>query len=168
MEFILDTAIDGLVGSLRSMAIIAMIIIPIMVFIEILRAYSVLEKTYFILQPLLKLYKLPKEAALPLMAGLIFGLTFGAGLILQAVREGHLSGRDILVINVFLALCHSLIEDTLLFVALGASAVTLISVRLVFALIITFMLVRYYDRIIALTNKFGVNKTKDMQEVNKE
>ena len=142
MEFILETAINGLLGSLRSVLMIALIIIPIMILIEILRVYSVLEKTYFMVEPLIKLYKLPKEAALPLMAGLIFGLTFGAGLILQAVREGYLSGKDILIIMVFLALCHSLIEDTLLFAALGANAFTLISVRLVFALVITFFVVR--------------------------
>lgn len=167
MEFILDTAINGLFGSLKSVGKIAMIVIPIMVFIEVLKAYSVLEKIYFVIEPLLKLFRLPREAALPLMAGLIFGITFGAGLIIQAVREGHLSGKDIVVVNVFLALCHSLIEDTFLFVALGASAVTLISVRLIFALIITFILVHYYDRIMAPINKIGANKTKNMQEVNK-
>ncbi|WP_028309182.1 nucleoside recognition domain-containing protein [Desulfitibacter alkalitolerans] len=167
MEFVLETAANGLFGSLRSVAKIAMIVIPIMVFIEILKAYSVLEKIYFVLEPLLKLFRLPREAALPLMAGLIFGITFGAGLIIQAVREGHLSGKDIVIVNVFLALCHSLIEDTFLFVVLGASAVTLISVRLIFALIITFILARYYDGIMNLAAKIKANKTKNMQQVNK-
>lgn len=167
MEFVLDTAIMGLFASLKSVGKIAMIVIPIMVFIEILKAYSVLEKIYFVLEPLLKFLKLPKEAALPLMAGLIFGITFGAGLIIQAVREGHLSGKDIVIVNVFLALCHSLIEDTFLFVALGASAVILISVRLIFALSITFILTHHYDIIMAFVNKIRANKTKNMQEANK-
>jgi len=167
MEFVLNTAINGLLGSLKGVAKIAMIVIPIMILIEILKAFSVLEKIYFVLEPLLSLFRLPKEAGFPLMAGLIFGITFGAGLIIQAVREGHLSGKDIVIVNVFLALCHSLIEDTFLFVALGASAVTLISVRLIFAIIITFSLARYYDSIMILTNKIKDNKTKNIREINK-
>ncbi len=167
MEFILETLMAGLSGSLKSVAKIAMIIIPIMVVIEILKAMSILEKIHFLLEPLLKLFKLPKEAALPLMAGLIFGLTFGAGLIIQAAREGYLSSKDLIVVNVFLALCHSLIEDTFLFVVLGANAITLIGIRLIVALIITFLLARYYENIIHFPKKIGVFQTETSHDADK-
>ncbi|KUO49934.1 MAG: hypothetical protein APF76_01830 [Desulfitibacter sp. BRH_c19] len=167
MEFILETALAGLSGSLKSVSKIAMIIIPIMVVIEVLKALSILEKIYFLIEPLLKLFKLPKEAALPLMAGLIFGLTFGAGLIIQAARAGYLSNKDLIIVNVFLALCHSLLEDTFLFVIVGASAVTLISIRLISALIITFLLARYFENIICFIKRIKAKKTNGLHEVNK-
>lgn len=162
MEFIYETFLSGLSGSLKSVTKIAMIIIPIMVIIEVLKALSILEKFYFLLQPLLKIFKLPKEAALPVMAGLIFGITFGAGLIIQAAREGYLTTKDLIIVNVFLALCHSLLEDTFLFVVLGANAITLISIRLILAIIITFMLARYYENIIYFLNKIKANKSNSL------
>lgn len=146
MEFILDILIDGLTGSLKGVAQIAIIVIPLMIVMELLKEFSVLDKIYFLFNPLLKLFKLPKEAAMPLMAGLVFGISYGAGLIMQAAREGNLSVRDLLIINIFLGLCHSLIEDTLLFVVIGASLIHLVVFRVVLALLVTFIFVKYYEK----------------------
>ena len=65
MAWFLEVLILGLKGGIVSALKLALIIVPIMIFIELLKAFNVLEKLYFILGPLLKLLKLPKEAALP-------------------------------------------------------------------------------------------------------
>ncbi|GAW91150.1 nucleoside recognition domain-containing protein [Calderihabitans maritimus] len=91
----------------------------------------------------MRIFQLPSEASLPLLAGLIFGITYGAGVILQAARDGHLSKRDLYLISTFLVIFHSLFEDTMLFVAIGANGFILIFVRLILAVGITFIAARF-------------------------
>jgi hypothetical protein len=153
MEWFFTVFLNGLSGSISSVIKIALVVIPVMIFIEVLRAIKILEKIYFVAEPLLKIFKLPKEAAMPILAGLTFGLTYGAGLIIQASKEGQLSKKDLILINVLLALCHALLEDTFLFVALGASAVTLVLIRSTVALLITFIIATYYEQIRMITIK---------------
>lgn len=59
-------------------------------------------------------------AANTIVIGVMLGLSFGAGLLIQEARTGKLKPRDALLAISFLGLCHSLIEDTLLIMLLGA------------------------------------------------
>lgn len=57
------------------------------------------------------------EACIPWLAGNVFGVVFGAGLIVESVRSGKLPQRQVTLVAGFLALCHGLIEDTAIFMA---------------------------------------------------
>ncbi|MHB8157836.1 MAG: nucleoside recognition domain-containing protein, partial [Desulfocucumaceae bacterium] len=87
-------------------------IIPIMIVMEIAREYKMLELFSKKTAPVLKLFGMSPEAAFPLLAGFFFGISYGAGLIIEAAESGRITWRDMFLVNVFLAVCHAVVEDT--------------------------------------------------------
>ena len=77
------------------------------------------------------------DRLLALVAGLTLGIVYGAGVIIKAGREGNLSSRDLFLIALFLSTCHAVVEDTLLFVAVGGNFFWMLGTRLVIATLVT-------------------------------
>lgn len=134
---------DALWGSLEQVWIMAVIIIPLMLILEIAKDINILDKTGIILYPLLRLFKISNLSGIPIMAGLVFGISYGAGVIIDAAKSGDLDFREMYLINIFLIVCHSIIEDTALFMVLGANGVFIVVVRLILAIIITYLFSRW-------------------------
>lgn len=143
---VLEIINSALVGSLKSIAQIALIVIPLMIFIEIFKEFKLLEKVTVIADPVTKCLGISREANLPLMAGLIFGISYGGGLIINSAREGKLTYREIYIINLFLVICHSVFEDTLLFAAVGANWIPILLARIVLAVIICYLTAKFVLR----------------------
>ena len=76
--------------------------------------------------------------------GLLLGITYGAGILIKEAE--NMSKKDMFFVATFLMICHSIIEDTLLFVIFGADFVVIVAFRLVFALIFAFSLVYFYAK----------------------
>lgn len=130
-------------GSLKSIWQMVVIIIPLMICLEVARDLKLLDRLADWMAPAMKFLRLPKEGAFPLLVGLTFGLAYGAGVILESVKNGELSWRDLFLINIFLVLCHSVVEDTALFVAVGADGTLILVSRIVLAVLVTFILSRW-------------------------
>ena len=81
-----------------------------------------------------------------IVTGLLLGITYGAGIIIAEVEKGRLNKRDILYIATFLMLCHSIIEDILLFVIFGADGWVILIIRLILALLLSYLSVRFMRR----------------------
>ena len=122
-----------LISSARITLLLAAIIIPLMVGLALLRDARLLDRAAGLLQPILKRLNLSNRAAFPLLAGFFLGIVIGSGVIITFTREGSLTKRDLMLVLVFLGICHSVIEDTLIFIALGANWWVLISVRIFLA-----------------------------------
>ncbi|MCL6635779.1 MAG: nucleoside recognition protein [Peptococcaceae bacterium] len=129
-------------GSLSGVWTMAAVVIPVMLAMELARDLNILDRLAALLAPFLKLFRIPREGAFPLVVGLFLGLAYGAGVIISAAREGRLAWRDLLLINVFLIICHSVVEDTALFMALGADGPAILASRLLLAAAVTFALSR--------------------------
>ena len=81
-----------------------------------------------------------------IVAGLLLGITYGAGIIIAEVQKGTLNKADILYIGTFLMICHSVIEDMLLFVIFGANGWIILGIRVMIALFFSSILVTLYKR----------------------
>ncbi len=81
-----------------------------------------------------------------ILIGQLLGITYGAGLLFREADAGNLGRADIFYIATFLMICHSVIEDALLFVLFGASYWTMVLVRLVMAFLVSFGLLRLFVR----------------------
>jgi hypothetical protein len=110
-------------GCWDNVSLMAVIIIPIMIILEIARDLKILDRVGERLAPALKFLGMSKEAASLLMVGLGFGISYGAGVIIEAARSGRLSWQDLFLLNLFLSICHAVVEDTALFMAVGADGV---------------------------------------------
>lgn len=133
----------SLLGFIKVSGLIFLIVTPIVAFMQILRAYRGLEP---LLAPLHRLFfwmRIRREATVALLVGILFGIAYGGGVLMEERRSGALDRRDALFIAVFLSLCHALIEDTLIFAAVGADLFVILFVRILFAILVLLVLGRF-------------------------
>lgn len=140
---ILDILLEASKSSLQTILKIAMIVIPLMIVMRFTKEANILDKICSYFRPFTKRLYLSNEATFPLIVGLVFGLSYGAGIIIQAAKEGNLTGRDLILLNVFLALFHSVFEDTLIFASIGANIWIIIVFRLLMAILFTYFIGRW-------------------------
>lgn len=139
----IDVLKEAIVGSLESIYVIAIIVLPLMVILQIAKDYKVLNKVSGFFKFLTRFFGMSEDSALPLLVGITFGIVYGAGTIIQSSREGNISKKDMFLISVFLIVCHAIIEDTLIFVAVGANGYVLSGSRILAAIVITLLLSRW-------------------------
>ena len=139
-EFNLITILkEAIFGSLSSVWNIAIVVFPLMIVMEFARKYKVMDVISAGLRPLTRFLGVQRSAAFPLAVGLIFGLAYGSGVIIQSAQEGEIDMRSLTLVSIFLACCHAVVEDTLLFVAVGANGWLLLGLRTLAAFIVTML-----------------------------
>ncbi|MDK2784183.1 MAG: hypothetical protein PWQ41_973 [Bacillota bacterium] len=144
--FLWETLAAGLQASLMSLGKIALILVPLFVGLELAKELGWLARVGTGLAGVLRRLSLPEHAALPLAAGIIIGFTYGAGVILAAVKEEGWTDRELILLWVFLGLSHALIEDTAIFAALGIPVAAVLVVRLIPALGATWIISLWLHR----------------------
>ncbi len=112
---------------------IMVLITLLMILQRILEEFGVTRFLSRILKYPLMLLGLPSETAFLWTVANTLGLAYGAGVILDNVRRGLLSRAHANLLNYHIAISHSLLEDTCLFVAIGVSAWWLTIPRIVLA-----------------------------------
>ena len=120
-------------GGAHIALLVPAIIIPLMVVLALLTDSRLLDRGVGFIQPVFQRLNLSSRVAFPFLAGLFLGIVFGSGVIISFAKDGTLTKRDLVIVLVFLGICHSIIEDTVIFAALGANWLVLISCRLVLA-----------------------------------
>lgn len=125
-----------------TLATIFVVILTLMALLNLLRWLGIERLIHRLLYPLLRLLGIGPAAANITVIGITLGLSFGAGLLLREAHSGRLTPRDIVLTLCFLGLCHSLIEDTLLIMLMGADLSGLLWARLGFALVLIALLAR--------------------------
>ena len=80
--------------------------------------------------------------------GVILGITYGAGILISEYERGILDQKEVLFIGTYLMICHAIIEDTLLFVIFGANAWIIISFRLFFATLLSYLIIKLWKKAI--------------------
>lgn len=119
--------------------------------LEILKVTKILGLMMKALEPILRLAGIRGEAGHLTAIGLLLGISYGAGLLIREARSGSISPRQIFLSCVFMGFAHSVIEDTLLMVSLGADIYSILAGRLIFAITATatiaFVLAAISDRL---------------------
>jgi len=128
-----------------SVLILLAILIPIMVFFEYVQHYRLFEKLSRYFTWLTRMLSLSPGSAFPLVMGLFFGILYAAAILIDFSRQKLISRRDMILLGTFLSLNHSIIEDNLLFSALGANFPLLFTSRFVLALFATRAMAWLYD-----------------------
>lgn len=134
---------EAAIGSFNSIKQIAFIVIPLMIVMEILKDLGVLDRIARLFSPLVKIYGMKKEAGFPLVIGIVIGLSYGAGVILQSAKEDKLTHRDLYLLTYFLVAAHAVFEDTAIFMAFGVNGLLLLVTRLAVASVFTFLASRW-------------------------
>ncbi|MEN0664053.1 nucleoside recognition domain-containing protein [Caldifermentibacillus hisashii] len=136
---------------------LAMIVIPLMIGIQILKDLKWLNVFTGWMAPVTRGLGMNENTALVLTAGLIFGLAYGAGVLLQAVKEDGVSKKDATLAFIFLVACHAVVEDTLIFVPLGIPVFPLFIIRLCTAIALTLIVSRIWNRMELAAKRKGIS-----------
>lgn len=116
---------------------LALIVIPLMIAIQVLKDLQWLKKFSQGMSPITKSLGMNENTSTTMAAGLLFGLAYGAGVVIQAVEEDGVSKKDITLAFLFLMSCHAVVEDTLIFIPLGIPVWPLFLIRLGVAIALT-------------------------------
>jgi len=78
--------------------------------------------------------------------GTFLGITYGAGILIKEADSQSMTRSDMFYVVTFLMICHAIIEDTLLFAIFGADITLIIVTRTIAAIVIAWILLKFYDR----------------------
>jgi hypothetical protein len=117
-----------------------LVLVAIFIVLELGRRYGLMEKTLGAIGSVTRFIGLKPESGMPWLAGNVFGIVFGAGVVIETAREGRLDAKQVTLVATFLALCHGLFEDTAIFLVLGADVFWILVPRIVLAVAVTWAL----------------------------
>lgn len=126
--------LDWAWNSVQQLFFILILVEMLMLLMELIKYLKLTRFIAKVLGPPLRFAGVGEGAIMVTVIGCVVGLTFGSGLIIAESRSGNVSGKDIYGALMLMAVFHSIVEDTLLIWALGASLWCILGVRLIFAL----------------------------------
>ncbi|NVN80622.1 MULTISPECIES: hypothetical protein [unclassified Vibrio] len=132
---------------IKSFAVIFMVISALLLLLKILKLVGIEKLMAVMLRPFLRLLGISKDATNLTIIGITLGLSFGGGLLINEAKNGHISARDVFTAIMLLNLLHSLIEDTLLILLIGADFYTIFWGRLVFSVLVIALISNVIKRI---------------------
>ncbi|MBL0712444.1 MAG: nucleoside recognition domain-containing protein [Desulfosarcina sp.] len=118
---------------------ILVIITAMMVLLAWLRAVDLIPVLARMLNPLLRVLGLNRSVGILWLTAAVFGLSYGAAVIVEETREGHYAQADIRRLPLSIGINHAMIEDPLLFLAMGIPAFWLWGPRLAAAIAVVYL-----------------------------
>ena len=122
------------------------IVLPLMIIVQYLRDYGYMARFSNGLAPFTKVIGVEPNASMTLVTGLVIGLAYGAGVMIQAVQEDGVSKKDATLVFIFLVACHAVVEDTLIFAPLGIPVWPLLLIRVVTAFTLTIIVASFVNK----------------------
>lgn len=151
------TTLSWALGQLENFALIIFVIFWITIIMKVLRATGVLALFERILEPVLPIFGMSKRAAPVTVVGMVMGISYGGALIIRETNSGSMGKREVFFSLALMGLSHALVEDTLLMVALGGHWAGILLGRLVFSLLVIYLLATFWGK--RKVNKVALKKT---------
>ncbi|WP_432470589.1 hypothetical protein [Amphritea sp. HPY] len=138
-----DTSLTAwIITQLQGLAMIVVIVTALLSLLRFLRWVHIERLMIWLLRPVLRLLGIGQQAASLTIIGVTLGLSFGGGLLIREAQSGHISPKDCFSALCLLSLCHSIIEDTLLVLTMGADLSGILWARLAFSLLFVAVMTR--------------------------
>lgn len=138
--------LQGLKTAIIAILQLSAVIFPLMVFLQFMRESGWLDILSKGFAPFTKFLGMKENTSFTLVTGLTIGLAFGAGVMIQAVKEDGVSKKDMILALIFLVTCHAVIEDTVIFIPLGIPVWPLLVIRFIMAVVITMIVAFIWNR----------------------
>lgn len=112
------------------------IVSSLMILQRLLEEYNLFVVISRPLTPVMRFFGLSSNSSFLWLVGNVVGLAYGGAIMVDLAESGKLSRQDANVVNHHLAISHSLLEDTLVFVALGIGLWWIVITRLTLAFLV--------------------------------
>lgn len=123
-------------SSIKVSAMIIGLIFGLIVIQRLMDDFGIMYKLVKPLQPLMRFFGLPENSAYLWLVGNILGISYGSAAMLALEESGQITKEEANEVNYHLVMNHSMLEDTLVFVSVGVSAVWILSTRILFAFVL--------------------------------
>ena len=130
-------------SSMKVVISILIIVTALMILHYILEEFNLMKGLSSVFSPLMRLFGLPQDAAFLWLVGNVVGLAYVGGIMVEQMEQRKLSYGDGNLLNHHLAVCHSLLEDTIIFAAIGVPVLWVVPTRLFFAIAVVWILRGY-------------------------
>lgn len=137
-----DSLVGWAWGEIVGLAEIFVIITALLFLMKLLRHIGVTALIEKILHPVLRPLGIGRTATDTTIVAMTLGISYGGGLIIRDAQSGKMPAKDVFFSLALMGLSHSLIEDTLVMLAFGAHISGILFGRLLFSVLIVFLLVR--------------------------
>lgn len=115
---------------------IALIITCLMTLQSILKEFNLLTIISKLFAPLMKVMGLLNDSSFLWFVAQTLGLGYGSAVMIDAVEDKEITVESARLLNYHIAINHSLLEDTLLFVAIGVPAGWIIAPRFMMSILL--------------------------------
>jgi hypothetical protein len=112
---------------------IVIIVFAVMIAQRLLEEFKVMDFLSRFFAPVMRVFGLPREASFLWIVVNVVGYAYGAGIIEGQVKDGKMKPQEADLFNHHAGLCHSLLEDTVLFLAVGVGLFWITVPRLILA-----------------------------------
>jgi len=129
-------------GELKNYAFVFCYITGLIILIDILKRVGIIAHINRWFYPVLKLLGIEKEVIPITVIGMTLGLAYGGGLIINEVKQTKLKRRNVCYALMLMSLSHSVIEDSLIMIAIGARVSGVFVFRFIFTLIVMYFFVK--------------------------
>jgi len=123
------------------------IIIPVITLLEIVKKIGAINRILRLFSPILRLMGLNDRVGFIWVTAVIFGLIYGAAVIMEEISGGNLSKEETEALQISIGIQHAVIEDPILFISLGIGAFWIFVPRLIMA-VLAVRLVQLYHRLV--------------------
>lgn len=106
---------------------------------RILDEFSITLWLSRLMSPLLRLFGLPAQASFMWLIANVIGLAWGSSVLIEQTEKGRITKKEADILNHHIAISHSLLEDTLLFAAIGVPIIWITFPRLFLAFIVVWI-----------------------------
>lgn len=118
------------ISMLKLVPMIFALVIGLNILQQLLREFKLIDLLTIPLRPFIAAMGLARETSFLWIVLNTLGLAYGGGVMIAELQEGQIERRQARLLNTNAAVTHSLLEDTLVFVAIGLSVFWLVVPRL--------------------------------------
>lgn len=116
---------------------ILLIITVLMIVMECLKQYHLIDKLVRVIEPFLGMLGLDRQVGILWITAAVFGITYGGAVIMEEARERQLPAVQLKPLHVSIGINHAMVEDPSLFLPLGIHPLWLWVPRLITAVVFT-------------------------------
>ncbi len=151
----LSTMLSGWGRNMAGLCLkIFLIIMPLMVVMELMKTFHLIQYIVRAISPVLSLMGLSRATGVLWLTAAIFGLTYGAAVIVEETRDNTFDPDALNRLHLSIGINHAMIEDPSLFLPLGISPFWLWIPRLTAAIFAIYLL-----HILNFIRKFYAQRT---------
>ena len=127
--------LDWFMGLARLALFLFCLVMLLMTILEAIRAKGWIDPVVRFLSPVLRALGLSPQAGVLWVTAALFGLAFGAAVLVEEAESGRISPRDLETLHISIGINHGLFDDPSLFLSLGLNPFWLYIPRLLLAVI---------------------------------